>query len=344
MATNTVNGFATMVDAAKSIGADGTQLSVVDVLSSQTVMRDAHWEEADDFTTHHYMQTLSEPSGSDTVINQGVAWEMGTERPVTETLQGIESYSKIDTRILARRRDAAGYRASKDLETLRGIRKSVDDRVFYGGTTIGVAGNNNAVSPDQILGFHSRFDALAPTYNQLQGTEYWPTNVISAGGSTANKQTSVWAIRWAPDGVYLTYPREGKGFIQVEPQPDATIVYDGSNRPFKAEITHFQIGFGVCVADWRNIQRQANINKADDTKPWTSDNMVTMLAQLPDPDWSGVVIYANIPAYVEMLQEAKNNANSFHYDTAPWGEKVAHFMGVPISRADRIANTEPVIA
>jgi len=344
MATNTLTGIVTMLDAAKSIGANGSQLAVVDVLSMQTFMQDAHWEEADDFTTHHYMQTLSEPTGSDTVINQGITWEVGSERPVTETLQGLESYSKIDTRILKRRPQPQQYRAMKDTETVRGMRKTVDDRVLYGNSTVGVAGNNNAVSPDQILGITPRFNKISPTYDQIQGTQYWPSNVVSAAGSTANVQSSVWAVKWGPTGLYFTYPREGKGFIEVEPMPGETIVYDANNLPYKAEITHFEIGFGIAIGDWRNVQRMCNINKATDTKPWTSDLMVQMLAQFPDPDWSGIVIYANVTSYIEMLQEAKNNANSFHFDEAPWGEKTAHFMGVPIKRADRIANTEAVVA
>ncbi len=346
MATaNTLTGGGTMLDAAKRIGADGQQLMVVDVLSSQTFMQDAFWVEANDFTTHHYMQTLSEPTGTDTVINQGIVWEIGTERPVTEIIQGLESYSKIDARILADEPDPVGYRRAKDVECVNGLRKSVDDRILYGGTSVHVAGGSSAVSPYQITGLHPRFNKISGiTYNQLQGTQYWLPNVVSAAGSTANVQSSVWVVKWGKDGLFMTYPRSGRGFIDVKPRPDTTIILDSSNNPYEIEITHFSIKFGLCVGDWRNVLRMCNINKATDSKPWTSDLMISLLAVLPDTDWTGLVLYVNRTVWQQILLEAKNDSNVFHFDEAPWGTKTPYFMGIPIKPVDRIASTEPVIS
>lgn len=337
MATNTRTGIATLADAAAEIGADRNQLQVVDVLSQKTILGDAHWVQANDFTTHHYAQTLSEPQGTDTIINQGVTYEIGTERPVTEIIQGLESYSNIDARILKMHPNPAQFRRQKDTQTVRGLGKSVDDRLLYGHTTLGAT---TSVTPAQILGLQPRFNKLTPAYNQIQGIQYWPTNVISATGSASNVQSSAWAIKWGDDGLFLTYPREGKGFIEVDPKPSTTFLFPATGKAYEAWITHFEIMFGLCVGDWRNIQRMGNI---DSTHKWTSDLMIQLLAGFPD-GWDGVTLYVSRTDWVYVQQEAKNNANSFHFDEAPWGGITPYFMTIPIKFADRLVQTEPVVS
>ena len=347
MATNVLTGIRTMAEAAKSIGAHGNELAVVDVLSQRTPMlQEGHWEEANDFNSHHYLQTLTEIQGTDTVINVEVSWEEPTMKPVTEIIQGIESYSKADSRIVRMQNNAEQYRRTRDNLRIKQLGKAVQDRMLYGNSTTGLT---TSVNPAQVTGIIPRFSKISGvTYNQLVGTQYWPLNVVSAGGSTANSQASALAIKWGPDGVYFTYPRGGKNFIQAE---DVSARYGGpilitsSTGAYEAEISHFSLSFGIAVADWRAVQRICNINKATDTKPWTSTLQVQLLAAFPDADWTNVVLYVNITTWTEMLQEALSNTNSFHFDDAPWGgSPTVYFQTIPVRLCDRMVNTEPVVA
>jgi hypothetical protein len=330
----------TMAEAAKSIGAQGEQLAVVDVISQGTpILEEGHWEESNDFQTYHLLQTMTEAVGTDAIINQGVNWEVNTLRPVTEIIQSLESALKIDVRILRKQKNAEEYKRIQAELFLRGLSKSFHDRVFYGGTTIAPT---TAVSPDEVMGLHTRFGTIANiNYNLVQGVQYWPSNVVSAGGATGGGESSMWLIKWGKDGVFFPFPRDGQDFVNIEDMPEIQLVYDANNRPFRAEVTFFSIGFGLCVADWRCVQRLCNI---DATHKWTSDAMVSLLAGLPDTDMSGVVCYVPRFVWVQMNLEAKNNANSFHYDDAPWGRKTVYFMDVPIRVCDRITQTEPVIS
>lgn len=329
-----------MAEAAKSIGASGEQLAVVDVISQGTpLMEEGHWEESNDFNTYRLLQTMTEAVGTDAIINQGVNWEVNTLRPVTEIIQSLESALKIDIRILRKQKNAEEYKRIQAELFLRGLSKSFHDRVFYGNTGIG---QTTAVTPDEIVGLHPRFSHIAGvTYNQIQGTQYWPVNMFSAGGVAAGAQASAWLVKWGKDGVFFPFPRDGQDFINIEDMPEIQLVYDANNKPFRAEVTFFSIGFGLCVADWRCVQRICNI---DATHRWTSDIMVEAMAGLPDTDMSGVVCYVPRFVWVQMSQEAKNNANSFHFDEAPWGKKTVYFMDIPIRVCDRLVNTEPVIA
>ena len=342
MATNTLTSKLTALQVGEKLGSGRMVMDVIDILSEKLIYRDAHWVEANDRTVHHYLQTLSEPEGSDSVYNVGVAWEIGLDSPVTEILQGLETYSRVDVRLLEDSGDPTGLRKNLDAKAIRGLSKGVDSRVFYGNTTIG---KHTAISASQILGLAPRFNSLSPTYNQIQGTQYWPIiNVQSAGGSTANAQASAWTFKWGDDGVFMLYPRDGKKFVEartLNPQ----VITDANGNAVEYEITHFSIGFGIGIGDWRNVTRLANINVATDAKPWTSDTELNLMACFPDgaDGRDNVQMYVDRKTWVSVQQEAKSNANSFHFDDAPWGGITPWFMTIPISVADELVDTEPVV-
>ena len=71
--------------------------------------------------------------------------------------------------------------------------------------------------------------------------------------------------------------------------------------------------------------------------------MVAMIAGLPDTDTTGAVAYCTRQIWIQAVQQAKNNANSFHFDEAPWGKMVPYFMDIPFRVCDRLLPAEPVI-
>ncbi len=339
MPGNSFGSVVTLAEAAKTVGPSGEMLAVVDVISQGTpVMEEGHWEESNDFESYRLLQTMTEAIGTDAIINQGVNWEVNTLRPVTEIIQDLESALKIDIRILRKQKNAEEFKRIQAELFLRGLGKSFHDRFFYGNTNIAPT---TAVSPDEITGLHSRFNSIAGIqYNQIQGVPYWPVNVFSAGGNTGGGESSLWLIKWGKDGVFFPFPRDGQDFINMEDMPEIQLVYDSNNRPFRAEVTFFSMGFGLCVADWRCVQRMCNI---DLTHPWSSDIMVSMIAGLPDTDTAGTVAYCTRAVWIQAIQQAKNNVNSYHFDDAPWGKMVPHFMDIPFRVCDRLLPAEPVI-
>lgn len=339
MATNTRTAQLVAIDA----GLHKNAMTVIDVLSEKGFYRDAHWVEANDYTTHHYLQTLTEPHGSNTVYNVGVAWELGTDAPVTEVIQGLMSYSKMDVKILEDHPNPAKLRQDYDKKAMRGMAKGVDSRVLYGNSTVG---NYSSVSSAEILGLHSRFGKISgATYNQRAGSNYWNVNVVSAAGSTSNVQASAWTIKWADDGLFMINPRGGKGFVDVHPLPEPQVIVDSNGYAVEWEITRYSISFGLGVGDWRNVQRICNINKATDSKPWTSALQVQVEAWMPDGE-EGAIIYVNRTVWQQILNEAMSNSNVFHFDEAPWGgvTKVPYFGAAAISPVDELVSTEPVIS
>src|SRR5271169_4302272 len=104
----------TLLEVAKSIGANGQQLAVVDTISFEAPMlEEGAWLESDDFNSHHFNQVTSKPKGTDVQVNLGYNWENPVLLPKTVTLQGIAVNTKIDVEILVTKRDPGAWRAAQ---------------------------------------------------------------------------------------------------------------------------------------------------------------------------------------------------------------------------------------
>jgi hypothetical protein len=282
------------------------------------------------------MQALSEPVGVDSVINVGVGWDVATATPVTELIQGLEDYLRIDMRILSKRRDPQKYIKQQCDIFVKGLTKTMHDRILYGNYTassavgVGPSTSIGGASADRIQGFMARFNTIA--------TNPW-YNVTTNAGSGALAQASTLAIVWGPDAVFFVYPHGGQDFVKVTDLGEQ-LVYDSNQKPYQAYIVHFQIQFGLCVADPRKVQRLANINT---TAYWTSTNQLKALGQLPD-GMDGAVLYVPRFVYTYMNIEAMTKANSFYTKEEIWGRTQTMFQGVPFKMVDRMASNEAVVA
>jgi hypothetical protein len=299
------------------MGVDGNQMAIVDTLAQRTpFMEEGYWTEADDFNSHHILRALTEPSGSDSRINKGTAYEVGTVTPITEILQGLRSMSRVDTELLRRQKDPAAYRASRNAMTVRGMRKTFNDRVLYG---------NHTIYPDQVDGITTRYNLLALS------------NVVGNGGTSGY---SIWIIKWGLDGLFFTYPRNGSGWIQEE-DLRMQLVPDNQTTPqyYTALVSKFTINFGVNVANPDNVRRIAN---HDATHQFDPDLLIEEIGNLPDGT-DNCVIYVPRTIMNQMNIEASNKNNAVYSVGEVFGRKITTFFGLPVIMNERLT-TETTVA
>jgi hypothetical protein len=330
----------TMIEVAKSIGAQGNDLALVDTLSQRApFLEEGYWMEADDFQSHHFMQALSEPVGVDSIINVGVGWDVATQTPVTELIQGLEDYLRIDMRILSKRRNPQQYVKQQCDTFVRGLTKTIHDRILYG-NYVGTSGSTAVgVGPSTSIGGVSadRIQGLATRYNTIATNPWY--NVTTNAGSGANAQSSTWALVWGPDAVFFVYPHGGQDFVKVTDMGEQ-IVYDSNQKPYQAYVVHFLIQFGLCVADPRKVQRLANINT---TAYWTPTAQLKALGQLPD-GLDGAVLYVPRFVFTYMQVDALLGSNKLYTKEEVWGHQQQTFQGVPLKMCERIATNEAVVS
>ena len=327
----------TMIEVAKGIGAKGNQLALVDTLSQRTPMlEEGYWVEADDFLSHHFMQALTEPVGVDTIVNVGVGWDVYTETPVTELIQGLEDYFRIDMRILKKRTDPQKYLKQQIDAFVRALTKTFHDRVLYGNYT---ANSAVGVGPSTTIGGASaaRIQGLMARFNTIATNPWY--NVITNAGTGANSQASTLALKWGEDGVFFVYPHGGQNFIEVE-DLGQILVYDSNRNPYTAYVVHFIISFGLCVADPRNVQRVANITTS---AYWAPTPQLKALGQMPD-GLERAVLYVPRFVYTYMQIDALLGTNKFYTKEEVWGHQQDMFQGVPVRMLERMATNEAIVA
>ena len=333
----------TMIEVAKSIGAQGNDLALVDTLSQRTpFLEEGYWMEADDFQSHHFMQALTEPVGVDSVINVGVGWDVYAQTPVTELIQGIEDYLRIDMRILTKRRNPQQYLKQQTDGFVRGLVKTIHDRILYGNYVDLSGAGGVGVGPSTAIGGRSadRINGLTQRYNTIATNPWY--NVTSLSGAGANAQSSCWTLVWGPQGVFFVYPHGGQNFIKVTDMGEQ-LVYDSNNKPYTAYVVHFLIQFGLCVADPRKAQRLCNMTT---TTGWTAAAMLKSMGQLPD-GFDGAVIY--VPRWVFTAMQvdaitASATVGHFYTKEEIWGHQQTLFQGVPIRMCERIATNEAIVS
>ena len=314
---------ATMMSVAQRIGPDGVQMAIVDTISYKTpFIEEGYWHEANDFNSHHFLQVVSKPVGTDSVANKGIAWEQAVTRPLTEPIQGLEVYSRIDIRILGRERDPEAFRSAQALLDASGLKVTFHDRMLYG---------NNSIYPAQVNGLFTRYPNLT---NPVTGLPQ--PNVTDNGGRIGNAQSSTWAVKWGLDGLFFVYPRGGQGWITSDDM-GVQLVPDDQNltpaREYRALVTCMGIHFGVCAGDDRCVQRLANI---DATATWNPNAQMNALGLFPDDNYDNVVLYVPRRVWQQMNQSAANKTNVVLSWGEAWGGPVVFFFTVPTRMCERI--------
>ena len=307
MATKTIQVMG-MIEAANRTK-DGSLVAIAEALAKHTpIVEDMTFIESNGTNSHSYSKRASEPAGSWSVENEGNDYEVSTTIPAEEPISLLESWSKIDHRILRKYRDQAAFRQKEDLAFVAGMGKTVESAVWYGTGT------------KMPVGFSLRYNALALS------------NVYSAGGS-ANLE-SAWIVQWAPDKVSGIYPPGGKIGIQMEDDGKVTVYKD--SKPYKAWQTHFMWDIGIIVQDDKNIARVANI---DTTEAFSTNHLDNILIQalnhMPERG-RDAFIYVGESVLNQFDINAKDKTN-VNYGTANvWGEDTTTFKHKPVRLSDML--------
>ena len=340
----------TLTEVAKSHGADGRQLAIVDTISyKKPYFEEGYWVEANNFISHNIQQVLTKPKGSDVRINLGYQWENPVTLPGVFPIQGIATNTKIDVELLARERDPAGFRASRDLLTIDGLKNTAHDRINYA---------NSAMFPDQINGIYTMFPNLnsggpvGPSVTDNGGR-------IAPGGMANSGETSTYSLKWGPGGVYFVYPRGGRDFIRIKDGGEQ-LVPDNSTpaRYYWAMVTTFIVQFGLVVEDPRMVQRLANIDIGPNAvatwsnpsaavwgnyTPNTAPAQIAAYSQFPDDNLDGVVTYCSRAVWTQMNIGLESKSNVWLSMDEAWGRRVLHCHMVPVKLCERIMPVNTVI-
>jgi hypothetical protein len=210
--------------------------------------------------------------------------------------------------------------------------------LFYG---------NPATDPKQFLGF-------APRYSDIgAGSPNNSQNILSAGGSDATANTSIYLVVWGDNTVYCPFPKGSTAGLMHEDLGEQT-VYDGNNR-LQAYATRYQWKNGLVVKDWRYVVRIANIDVSDlvgvtGTQLNTAaTDLVKLMARamyrIPNMSMGRAAFYMNRTVHSGLAVKAMDrsqNVLAVNQGLSQFGTPYSwlSFLGVPCRRVDALINAE----
>lgn len=326
----TIGGsYATLLDYANREKPGGGIDEIIEVLaSSNPIIGDAHVMEGNLPTGHQSIQRSSQPAGSWRLLNHGVATEKSTTTPRTDTCGILEAYSQIDVDIAMLNGDQAAFRASEDNAFVSGLNNTAATAIFYG---------NQAINPEQIQG-------LAPRYNSIAGD--YASQIVDAGGSGSDN-TSIWIVTWGAKTCSLMYPKGSKAGLTIEDM-GKQLVRDSNGLLFTAYVTKFQWKLGVCLIDYRYVERICNIDYSDLTADASAgadllDKLLDGYYARPTVDLGKMAktfIYCNKTIAKFLHKQAQNKSNVNLSIDNPAGQPIVRFLDAPVHVCDNLAINE----
>ncbi len=343
MATLSTNNL-TLADWAKRTDPEG-RVPVVAELLSQTneVLEDCVFKEGNLPTGDRVVIRTGLPSVYWRALNQGIPSSKSTTAQVDEACGILEARSEVDKDLAMLNGNTAQFRLSEDVAFLEAMNQTQATTLFYG---------NPATDPKQFLGLAPRYsDIGASSPNNSQ-------NIISAGGSDATSNTSIYLVVWGDNTVYCPFPKGSAAGLMHEDLGEQT-VYNSDGTRLQAYATRYQWKNGLVVKDWRYVVRICNISVADlvaqnVTQAASASTAIIKLMsralyRIPNMAMGRAAFYMNrtvhsglaIAALDKSQYVLKVNEGLSQFGT-PYSWLT--FQGVPLRKVDAIVNTESVVS
>jgi len=336
------NSNLTLADWAKRTDPDGRIPVIAELLSqSNEILEDCVFKEGNLPTGERVVIRTGLPTVYWRALNQGIPNSKSVTAQVDEACGMLEARSEVDKDLAMLNGNTAQFRLSEDTAFLEAMNQTMASTLFYG---------NPGTDPKQFLG-------LAPRYSALTGSNN-AQNVITAGGSDATSNTSVYLVVWGDNTVYCPFPKGSKAGLMHEDLGEQT-VYNSDGTRLQAYATRYQWKNGLVVKDWRYVARICNIDTDDLIAQTTTQAasastaliklMSRALYRIPNMAMGRAAFYMNRTVHSGLAIAALDKSQAvlkINDGLSQFGMPYSwlSFQGVPLRRTDVIVNTEAVVS
>jgi hypothetical protein len=334
----------TLADWAKRTDPDGRVPVIAELLSqSNEILEDCVFKEGNLPTGERVVIRTGLPSVYWRALNQGIPNSKSTTAQVDEACGILEARSEVDKDLAMLNGNTAQFRLSEDVAFLEAMNQTQATTLFYG---------NPATDPKQFLGLAPRYsDIGASSPNNSQ-------NIITAGGSDATSNTSIYLVVWGDQTVYCPFPKGSSAGLIHEDLGEQT-VYNSDGTRLQAYATRYQWKNGLVVKDWRYVVRICNIDTDDLIAQTTTQAagastaiiklMSRALYRIPNMGMGRAAFYMNRTVHSGLAIAALDKSQyvlKVNEGLSQFGQPYSwlSFQGVPLRRVDAIVNTEAVVS
>jgi len=334
----------TLADWAKRTDPDGRIPIIAELLSqSNEILEDCVFKEGNLPTGERVIVRTGLPAVYWRALNQGIPSSKSTTAQVDEAAGILEARSEVDKDLAMLNGNTAQFRLSEDTAFLEAMNQTQATTLFYG---------NPATDPKTFLG-------LAPRYSDIGvGSPQNAQNILSAGGSDATANTSIYLVVWGDQTVYCHFPKGSKAGLIHEDLGEQT-VYNADGTRLQAYATRYQWKNGLVVKDWRYVVRICNIDvnalvaQTGTQAPTAATAIIKLMARamyrIPNMAMGRAAFYMNRTVHSGLSVAALDKSQyvlKVNEGLSQFGMPYSwlSFLGVPLRRVDAIVNTEAVVA
>ena len=350
----------TLLDHAKRIEPDGKIARIVEMLARvNSIVDDAVSLEGNTQTGHVTTLRTGLPQIAWRSINVGVQPSKSTTKQVTVTAGMLEGMGKVDEELVELAADGAAFRLSEVSPFMESFSQTLASTMFYGDTR---------VNPDRFTGLSAYYAQLNAAYQANPDALVNPSTTLpdsgrnvfdaSEGGKYgtpgSGTNTSLWLVVWGEQSIHTFYPKGTKAGIYHEDK-GKWLVDDGRGvgAQYWAWVDQYKAKMGLCVRDWRQAIRIANIDVSalktasddGDTSPNLVKKAIEAVNYIQFLNAGKAAWYCNrvVKTYLEV--KAMNKFNAFlKYEDLGDGKTMTKLMGIPVHRCDALMNTEAAVS
>jgi hypothetical protein len=322
----------TLIDYLARKDPDGSPAVIAEVLTrKQAILEDWIFKPTNKDSSHVVSIRSGLPTTTLRKYYAGITKSKSKVTQVTEMTAQAASELEVDYDEAVVNGMESAWFASEADAFLESMARKVADQVFYG----------TQATEDGIVGLAPRFNTASTDYDS---SGY---NIINGGGASTDN-TSVWFLKWDPANLFGLFPKNTSAGIQVG-QPTRCDLYDASGNRFDGIRQTYKWNFGLCVKNFRNVVRIANIKVGDlsaGTGTMASQALLWMLTRASErfDSTDGVVLYVNrrVRSVLRkmILEKAANNLT---FETVA-GKRVIMFDGMQVKLCDSLVETEATVA
>ena len=353
------NSYLTLLDFAKLTDPSGNLALVVEQMNRVTsILEDAYMIEGNLDKGHETTLRTGLPTPSWRIINQGTIRSKSSSKKMAVASATLEAVSAVDSLLVDSQKNGQAIRMSEASPFLMSMGLTLANQCIYGDVRR---------NPDRFTGLAAYYAQLNAAYQANPDALVNPSltlpdsgrNVFdcSEGGKYGTPgngtNTSMWLTVWGPNSSHLFFPKGAKaGIVQEDmgkvPLDDGR----GIGAIMFQYVELFRASMGLCVRDWRQNVRLANIDTtALMTAGGDQDNCAQLVSQsinamnfVHDINDGKAVWYCNRLVKTALEKKATYQHNAVLNSAIEDGVLVTRLMGIPIHRCDALMNTEAAVS
>lgn len=317
----------TLFDLAKSLGADGMPLRVIEHLSmKRPLLQYLPWKESNQSDGHVISRRRALPSGTWKMVNQGIPAGKASQDQVKEACGMLAGRSIIDEDLVELNGGAA-YRAKQEIAWAEGLMNQLESALMY---------ESAKTHPERITGIIPRLNAL---------TGNWSDQIVNSSiAHSGSDQSSILFLKPGLDTVYGIVPKGTRAGLKYKDM-GLINVDDENGDQFPAYQGVWKWRCGLCVEDGRYLVRLCNIDTSAIAKTGKLliQDMIDAAHRLYEMEGAIILCNRTIATYLHQ-QALDSSINSTFSMSEVGGRRISNFLGMPIIQCDALLKTEDVVA